>query len=110
MGDVDDGNIPLLLNALNQLQNFRLNGHVQCGGRLVADQQLRVTGQGDGDDHTLPHTAGELVGVILHPLLGVGDADLLQQLHSLPVSLRLGGLVVPDHALHDLLADGHGGV
>ena len=48
--------------------------------------------------------------VALHALFGIGDAHLFQQLHSLFVGGILGHLVVPQHALHDLLADGHGGV
>ena len=50
------------------------------------------------------------MGVILHPLFRIGDAHLFQQLQCLFVGLGLGHLEVPEHSLHDLLADGHGGV
>ena len=110
VGDVDDRNAALLLDAADQLQNLGLDGDIQRGGRLIADEQVGVAGKGDGDDHTLPHTAGQLVGVVLHPLFGVGDADLLQQLQRLFVGFGLGHLEVPEHSFHDLLADGHGRV
>ena len=57
-----------------QLEHLGLDGHVQCGGRLVADQQGRLAGQGNGDQRPLPHTAGELVRVLAQPAPGIGDA------------------------------------
>ena len=64
MGDVDNGHAQLLLQVADQLQDLCLNGHVQCSGRLVADQDLRAAGRCNGDDDTLAHTAGELVRVL----------------------------------------------
>jgi len=110
MGDVNDRDAALTLDAADQLQDLGLNGHIQCRGGLVTDQQVGVAGQCNGNDHALAHTAGQLVRVALHALFGIGDAHLFQQLHSLFVGGILGHLVVPQHALHDLLADGHGGV
>ena len=78
MGDVDDGQVHLLLDVLDQLQNLGLDGHVQGGGGLVADEDVRVGGQGDGDDHPLPHAAGQLVRIVPEALLRVGDAHQLQ--------------------------------
>ena len=110
VGDVDDRDAALFLDGADQLQDFGLNGHVQSGGGLITDEQVGVAGQRDGDDHALPHTAGQLMGVVLHPLFRIGDAHLFQQLHSLFVGLILGHFEVPEHSLHDLLADLHGGV
>ena len=110
MGDVDDRNAALLLYAADELEDLCLNGHIQCGGGLIADEQVRVAGQRDGDDHALTHTAGQLVRVALHPLFGVRDTDFFQQLEGLLICLSLGHLEVPEHPFHDLLADGHGGV
>ena len=110
VGDVDDRDAPLLLDAADQLQDLGLDGHIQGGGGLVADQQVGVAGQGDGDDHTLAHAARQLMGVILHPLFSVGDAHLFQQGDGLLPGLFFVHLEVPDHPLHDLFADGHGGV
>ena len=57
VGDEDDGEVTLFLDIVDELQNLGLNGHVQRSGGLVADEDLRITGQSDGDDDTLAHTA-----------------------------------------------------
>ena len=105
MGDVDNGHAQLLLQVADQLQDLCLNGHVQRSGGLVADQDLRAAGRCNGNDDTLTHTAGELVGVLLVPTLGVGDTHLAQHLDgSLFGFLALQTLVMLN-ALLDLLAD-----
>ena len=105
MGDVDNGHTQLLLQVTNELQDLCLNGHVQSGGGLVADEDLRTAGGSDGDDDTLTHTAGELVRILLVAALRVGDADLGQHLDGGLLGLRaLQALMVLD-ALLDLLAD-----
>ena len=45
------------------LQNLRLRGDVERGGRLVCDQQRRIEYQRRGDHDTLALTAGELVRI-----------------------------------------------
>ena len=35
VGDEDDGQVVLDLHLLEQLQDLGLNGHIQCGGRLI---------------------------------------------------------------------------
>ena len=44
-----------------QLQDLRLHGYVERGGRLVRDEELRTERQRHRDHHSLPHPAGELV-------------------------------------------------
>ena len=46
-----------------QAEDLGLHGDVEGGGRLVGDQQLRLTGQRQGDADALRHAAGELVRV-----------------------------------------------
>ena len=46
------------------LSILRLDRHVQGRCRLVRDQKLRVARKRHGDDHTLLHSAGELVRVL----------------------------------------------
>ena len=55
--DIDRGQVQLVHQVINQADDLRLDGHVQRGRRLVTDQDTRVAGQRDGDDHALPHTA-----------------------------------------------------
>ena len=65
-------------------RDLGLDRHVQCRGGLIADEAGR--GREDramGNDHALAHTAGQLMGVILHPFFRIGDAHLLQQLQCL---------------------------
>jgi hypothetical protein len=44
----------LALQVVQQLQDLRLHGHVECCGRLVGDQQLRPVGERHGDHDALP--------------------------------------------------------
>ena len=69
-----------LAGRLQHLEDLRLDGHVQRGGRLVRDDQVRVVGDRDRDHRALAHAAGELVRERRRALLRVGDADELQQL------------------------------
>ena len=110
MGDVDDRELHLLLDALDEFEDLGLDGHVQGRGGLVTDQDIRVGGEGDGDDHALPHAAGELMGIIPEALFRVGDAHQIQQLQRPGLRLLPGRRAVEEDALHDLLADGHGGI
>ena len=110
MGDHDDGHAQLLLQGLHQLQDLGLNGHVQCGGGLVCDQNIRFAGQGHGDHDTLTHAAGKLVGVLLHALFRLVDVDQPQHLHGAVIGLLLIAVCVQQDRLHQLAADGIGGV
>ena len=64
---------------LEQLEDLRLDGHVERGGRLVGDQQPGPAGHRHRDQRALPHAAGELVRVLLEPAPRVGDADPVEQ-------------------------------
>ena len=43
------GQVALLAQVIEQLEDLRLNGDVERGCRLVRDQQLRVAGERDCD-------------------------------------------------------------
>ena len=93
------------LEPLQQVQDLLLHGHVEGRGRLVGDQQAWLARQRDGDRHPLAHAAGQLVGVLLEPPFGLGDAHLVHQVER-PVEASLAGQpeVVP-HRLGELGAD-----
>ncbi|MNF04012.1 hypothetical protein D3C80_2034360 [compost metagenome] len=55
MGNEEDGHSLFFLQCLDQLQNLRLNGDVQCRCRLVSDQQFGIAGQRNGDNDALAH-------------------------------------------------------
>ena len=44
VGDVDNGHVQLILQFVNQVQNLCLDGYVQSGSWLVADQDLWTAG------------------------------------------------------------------
>ncbi len=83
VGDEDDRGAELLAQRPHQLEDLRLDRHVERGGRLVGDEQLRVAGERHGDHHALAHAAGELVRVLLRARLGRGDAHLAQHVNRL---------------------------
>ena len=51
------------LQICQKLQYLRLNGHVQCGCRLICNQQNRFIGQGHGDHYPLPLATGQLMRI-----------------------------------------------
>ena len=54
----------LALQLGQQVQDLRLDGHVERGGRLVGDDQLGPAHQRHGDHHALAQAAGELVRIL----------------------------------------------
>ena len=67
-----------LLKALHQVEELSLDGHVEGGDRLVADDEPRAQGERTGEADPLTLAAGELVRVELGGL--AGEADFLEQL------------------------------
>ena len=53
VGDEQDGHVEFGLQFLEQRQDLGLDRHVQGGGWLVGDEQVRLVGQGHGDHHPL---------------------------------------------------------
>ena len=73
----------LALQLGEQVHDLGLHGHVERGGRLVGDQHLRVQRERHRDHDALAHAAGELVRVVVDPLLGGRDRDPVHQLDGL---------------------------
>ncbi len=80
--DHDDRRAVLLLQLAHQLEDLRLRRHVERRRRLVRDQQVGVVDERHRDHHALPHAAGELVRIVVDPLLGPRNADLLERVHA----------------------------
>ena len=76
MGDDDDGDAQALVDVLEQFQDGFRRLRVQGGRRFVAEQDLRVAGQGAGNADTLFLAALELGRVIAGP---VAEADQVQK-------------------------------
>src|SRR3546814_13776821 len=74
-GDHDDGGAEIALQVGQQIEDLRLDGYVEGGGRLVGDPQVRLAEQRHGNHHALAHTAGDLVRVAVEALHGQGGED-----------------------------------
>ena len=78
MGDEQHRHAEPRLRVLEQLQDLRLHRHVERGGRLVGDQQVRLVRQRHGDHHALALAAGELMRITLQPPGRIGNADMVK--------------------------------
>ncbi|MNC42341.1 hypothetical protein D3C75_911540 [compost metagenome] len=80
MGDQRNCRIRLTFQLFEQVKNLRLNGSIQCGCRLIGNQQLRLAGERHGDHYPLAHPAAEFMRILLQPLLRIADTYLAQHL------------------------------
>ncbi len=103
--DQDDRGAELLLQFQDQVQDLRLDRHVQGSCRLVGDQHPRVTGQRHRDHRPLPHAAGQLVRIFAGPLCRLGDLNQPQHFHRLIVGGALREILMEPQRLGDLVAD-----
>ena len=103
--DQHDGRAALTAQPLEQLDDLRLDRHVERRGRLVGDQQLGLGAQGQRQHHALAHAARELVRVAVDARPRALDADLLQQRDGPLARLGLRDRLVRADRLDDLVAD-----
>ena len=93
--------------GLEHVEDLRLHRDVQGGGRLVADQQIGIVGDRDGDDHTLSFAAGQFMGEGPGPPFRLGDTDELEQFGRAGTGGPAGGAALVDlDRFGDLVADG----
>ena len=90
----------------HELENLRLDGDIECCGRLVGDEEGGLAGERHRDHGALAHAARELMRVVAGTPLGGRDADARKGREC-----RLGGLAAVHAAMEaqrlgDLLADG----
>src|SRR2546423_8452416 len=83
--DEQVGEVEFVLQVFEQIQDLRLDRHVQGGDRLVGNDELRPKRQPPGNADALPLAAAELMGKPAAVL--AAQSDHLEQLayHSLPV-------------------------
>ena len=93
-----------------KIEYLRLNGHVERGRRLVGNQDFRSTGQGRRDHRALAHTARKLVRVTVILPLGIGKADLFEDVDGCGPGPFLCRALMKANAFGDLLADLHDGI
>ena len=80
VGDQDDRRVELALQVGQQIQDLCLHRHVERGGRLVGDDQVRIVDQRHRDHRALPHAAGELVRILVDAPVRLRDADPVEHL------------------------------
>ena len=85
MRDHDDEAV--LRDLLEEIHDLHGGLGVECAGRFVGEQDLRVIDQGAGDCHTLHLTAGHLVRLLVDL---VAEAHLFEHLLCALSALRLG--------------------
>ena len=77
---------PRSLSGLEQRQDGLAGGLVEVAGGLVGEDDGRLAGQGPGDGHPLPLSAGELRGPGRRPRT---EADEVEGIHGPPPPLGL---------------------
>lgn len=100
--ETNHGKAELGLKVVKQLDDLLLDGNIQSGRGLVADDQLGVAGKGHSDQNALTLTTGKLMRIALERTLGV-EAHELQELLGATGAATLGEL------LH-LSGNKHGGL
>ena len=85
MRDEQIGKAEPLLKVDHQVQDLRLHRDVERRCRLVADDELGIARQRTGNGDALPLAARELVRELR--TIGLGQADLLQQVGHPPTQL-----------------------
>ena len=92
----DHAEVAVAAEFLDQVEDLRLDRHIQRRRRFVGDDQVRVASQRQRDHHPLPHAAGKLVRIGQKPRFRLGDADLFEQLERAGLGLGAaqgGGLL-----------------
>jgi hypothetical protein len=107
VGDDDQGHAKAPGQVFHQLQDLRLDGHVQRRGGFVGDDQLGLAAQGQGDHDPLAHADGNLGATHLADLL----VAQLQQIAASEVddaiddfAGRVGDQAQNGHGAHRLAA------
>ncbi len=87
--DEHDRRAGLLLQFAHQVEDLRLDRHIERGGRLVGNQQARLAGERHRDHHALAHAARKLMRILRRTALRRRDPDFFQQSRSnAPAPLR----------------------
>ncbi len=103
--DEDDRHPQLALQLLEQLEDLRLNRHVERRRRLVGDQHGRLARQRHRDHHALAHAARHLMRILVDALRGRRNADALEHLdRPRRAPARAVDALVQHQRLDDLLA------
>ena len=101
VGDEQIGQIELLLQVLQEVQDLRLDGHVQRGDRFVGHDELRAQGQRSGEADPLSLTSREGVWVPV-VVLRVEPDQLHELLDLVPDPVPRNGVMQPEGFADDV--------
>jgi hypothetical protein len=105
VGDQDEAGV-VVCCFQQELDDLGLCEHVQRCRRLVSNDKIGITGQRHGDQNTLAHPTRVLMGVVVNPIVRVGNPDVREQVPGALVTLAISNPdVVLTHRLHDLFAN-----
>ncbi len=109
MGDENIGQPALLLQILHEIEDLRLDGHIQGGDRLVAHDEPGVEGQRPGDADALAAASVQLVGIyVRHPLRQTNRVHELR--HPAVILLPAGAGLIDPHGFADDIRHPHSGI
>ena len=100
-----DCHVTLLGETVEQVDHTGLRRHVERCRGLVGDQQLRVRRERHGDHDALPHTAGELVRVLVEPGPRRLHPDFCEEIDRALDRFGLARVRVEADGLDQLVAD-----
>ena len=104
-GDQQHGHAEAGLQVLQQLEDLRLDGDVERGGRLVRDDQRRAADQRHRDHRALAQTAREFEREGAHRLARIGKADARQHVFDALRDFGRRQRAMERQRLADLIAD-----
>ncbi len=108
VGDEEVAETHFLLEVEHEVEDLRLHGNIKGGYGLVADDELRLEGNGAGNADALALAAGELEGIFLGR--GGGEADAFESLIHPFATFPSGADVVNDVGFLEDAADAVAGV
>ena len=74
VGDMQNGEVVLLLDAFEHGGGFAAHGFIEGGERLIEQEELRIGSEGAGDGHALFFAAGEGFGLAVEEM---GDGEFV---------------------------------
>ena len=80
VSDQDNRGARAVLKLPEQVENLRLDGDIERGGRFVCNQNAWLAGKRHRNHHPLAHAARHLVRIFIDSLLRGGNAHCVQHL------------------------------
>ena len=103
--DQDHRHAKFAAKSLEKIKDLRLYHDVERGGRLVADDDLGVTGESHGDHRALSHPARKFMRVIGRSF--AIDLDAFEEFRNARFDGLFREIFVQENRIRDLIPDRH---